>query len=148
MQRKIRHWCCKAGFPQKCTLAAKATQSSMMSKLPELSRGFRGDPGSGNGCHRSDIDNEQKGSRKASRLLKTKSQQALIMAWRQENDGWNRAERTTKHKNWVETSLGERSRPGNHPYVAHDSCLTIENAKGKRMKPCFMVLKTSFFRLF
>lgn len=51
---------------------AKATQSSMMSELSELSHEFHGDPSSGNGCHSSDLDNEQRGSGAATRLLRTK----------------------------------------------------------------------------
>lgn len=143
MQRKIRYCCCKTGFSHKCTLMAKATQSSMMSKLSELSHEFHGDPGSGNGCHSSDLDNEQneqRGSGVTTRLLRTKSQQTLILEWRQENDGRSRAGRTTKHKNWVETSSEERGRHGKHPYVAQDSCFTMETAKGRRMNPCFMIL--------
>lgn len=119
---------------------AKATQSSMMSVLSELSHEFHGDPGSGNGCHSSDLDNEQRGSRVVTRLLRTKAPQTLILERRQENDGWNRAGRTTKHKNWVETSSGERGRHGKHPSAAQESCFTMETAKGRRMNLCFTML--------
>lgn len=118
----------------------QGSSPSMMSKPSELSHEFHGDPGSGNGCHSSNLDNEQRGSGLAPRLPRTKSPQTLILERRQENDGWNGAGRTTKHKDWAETSSGERGRQGKHPYAAQDSCFTMETAKGRRMNPCFVML--------
>lgn len=54
-----RNCCYKAGLPQKCTLMAKATLASMISKLGAESLEIRA---LGMGAIKSDMDNKEKGS--------------------------------------------------------------------------------------